>query len=97
LGGTRGAAITKNGCASTPELLSFKQEEQGNDMWVPGGYILYILMSRLPGERLRNLFWRLDRTERDEIRKSFKSWWLYVYLPVFSVSYSFYNMLRARI
>ncbi|KAL2216427.1 hypothetical protein M432DRAFT_61931 [Thermoascus aurantiacus ATCC 26904] len=43
--------LTKNGCASTPELLSFKQEEQGNDMWVPGGYILYMLMSRLPGER----------------------------------------------
>lgn len=33
-------------------------------MWVPGGFILFILMSKLPGSPLEN-FWEMTREERD--------------------------------
>jgi hypothetical protein len=41
-------------------------------MWLPGGYIVYILMELLPGEPLE-YFWELPLKERDEVRKAFRT------------------------
>ncbi len=48
-----------------------------NVQWfMPGGYIAYILMTKLPGEPLDlNVFWNEDvytKADRDEVRKAFK-------------------------
>ncbi|KAL1962842.1 hypothetical protein VTN77DRAFT_9117 [Rasamsonia byssochlamydoides] len=66
--------LTKAGCSCTPTLFAWKQEKQESHMWIPGGFLVYILMEKLPGIRLDNV-WSLDREERDEVRKSFKEAW----------------------
>ena len=42
--------LTKHICASAPRLVNPLQSEQDESMWVPGGYLLYILMTRCPGK-----------------------------------------------
>lgn len=69
--------LTRERCSSAPKLLKYKQDRQDRDMSVPGGYIVYILMDRLPGVRL-NDFWARDATERQEIRDAFKVAYEYV-------------------
>lgn len=71
--------LTSAGCSSTPSLLAVKidaQEESVLDCWMPGGYIAYILMTKLPGEPLDlNVFWNENvytKADRDEVRKAFK-------------------------
>lgn len=46
-------------------------------MLVPQGYIIYILMNRLPGVPLEK-FWLMDAAERHEIRDAFKTAYQYV-------------------
>lgn len=62
-------------CEHTPRLLSWKEEKQTWDMWVPGGYIVFILMSKLPGIRLsrsifNDQFYSLEK--RNQIREAFR-------------------------
>jgi hypothetical protein len=66
--------LTQAGCSSSPTLLALKQENQSVDMWLPGGYIVYILMNKLPGIHIDRIE-SLPRLERDELRKSFKNAW----------------------
>lgn len=44
--------------------------------WMPGGYIVYILMNKIPAEPLNyNTYWRgqlFTKEDRDEIRSAFK-------------------------
>ncbi|KAF4188604.1 hypothetical protein CNMCM7927_001299 [Aspergillus lentulus] len=68
--------LTKAGCSSTPKLFAWKHETQGNDDWVPGGYIDYILMEKLPGETPGYWSGRMSRAERDQLRESFKKAWI---------------------
>ncbi len=66
--------LTKAGCAAAPKLLSWTQGQQDNTMWVPGGYIVYILMEKLPGAPPVD-FWvegRYSLEERNEIRAAFR-------------------------
>jgi hypothetical protein len=64
--------LTQNQCKSAPTLLASKQEKQDDTGLVPGGYMWY-LMNKLPGVPLSGLFWKLERPERDQIRKAFKT------------------------
>ncbi|KAL1979810.1 hypothetical protein VTN96DRAFT_5096 [Rasamsonia emersonii] len=70
--------LTEKRCESTPTLLGYKKDKQDEDGFVPGGYIFYLLMIRLPGIRLGHniemdaLFWTLPDTTRDDIREAFK-------------------------
>ena len=66
--------LTQAACSSSPTLLAWKQERQNADMWLPGGYIVYILMNKLPGICIESIDF-LPRHERDELRKSFKDAW----------------------
>jgi hypothetical protein len=60
------------GCTSTPRLIDYERVRQDDSMWLPGGYIVYMLMELLPGEPLE-YFWELPRKERDEVRKAFRT------------------------
>ena len=62
--------LTELGCTSTPRLIDYEQKIQDDDMWLPGGYIVYILIELLPKISLDD-FWELPRHERDEVRKAF--------------------------
>lgn len=63
--------LTEAGCTSTPRLLDYQRINQTNKMWLPGGYMVCILMELLPGISLEN-FWVLPREERDQIRNAFR-------------------------
>jgi hypothetical protein len=69
--------LTEAECSSAPTLLNHKQEKQTDDMLVPQGYILYILMNRLPGVPLGK-FWLMNEAERHDIREAFKVAYEYV-------------------
>lgn len=69
--------VTEAHCKMTPRLLGVKIEQQDETLsvrwWMPGGYVVYILMEKLPAVPLDYYyFWDLDATEREDIRKSFK-------------------------
>ena len=68
------AELAKHGCSSAPRLISWKREKQDKEMCVPGGYVVYILMEKLPGVHPLN-FWAeeyFSRRDRDEIRRAFR-------------------------
>ncbi|KAN0073360.1 hypothetical protein V8E54_008580 [Elaphomyces granulatus] len=65
------ARLAEGACTSSPVLLGHTQEEQDATMWIPGGYIVYILMTWCPGVVLLD-FWRRDPAERQVIRNAFK-------------------------
>jgi hypothetical protein len=67
--------LTHAACSSAPTMLDWKQEIQSADMWLPDGYIVYILMNKLPGIRMDSLS-ILPCQERHELRESFKAAWL---------------------
>lgn len=80
--------VTRAGFEMTPKLFSVKITQQdetlmwekgdGEDKidrrwWMPGGYVVYILMERLPAVPLTHTsFWELDFAERQGIRDSFR-------------------------
>ncbi|KAK2753472.1 hypothetical protein FQN54_007862 [Arachnomyces sp. PD_36] len=66
--------LTEKGCPSTPRLLSHFQVEQAEDFPVPGGYLVCLLMEKLPGKMIMD-FWDYDRAKRDRIREAFKAGW----------------------
>ncbi|KAL1978988.1 hypothetical protein VTN96DRAFT_7560 [Rasamsonia emersonii] len=52
--------LTEKACPSTPTLLDYKHDIQGPEGLVPGGFVFYLLMNKLPGRRLRgDFFWRV--------------------------------------
>lgn len=66
--------LTDLGCTSTPRLIDYEGMAQDDGMghWMPGGYIVYILMELLPGIPIYD-FWVLPREERDGIRTAFQT------------------------
>lgn len=68
--------LTEGGCSCTPALLGWTHKTQGDHLWVPGGYIDFILMEKLPGIAPEDAFWGFDQKERDQLRESFKEGWL---------------------
>jgi hypothetical protein len=63
--------LTNASCQSTPRLLDVKKEMQSEDDEFPGGYVIYILMTFLPGNPPYG-FWKLPREEKARIQKAFK-------------------------
>lgn len=63
--------LTQNQCTSAPRLVNYLQYEQDEKMWVPGGYLFFILMTRCPGKPLEN-FHKEPLAKRNEIRKAFE-------------------------
>jgi hypothetical protein len=56
-----------------PRLIATKFEPQSDEMWVPGGFIRFIVMQKLPGIALSDdIFWSLPRAGRDEVRMAFR-------------------------
>lgn len=80
--------LTKRRCQSTPTLLGHKMDKQPKNGLVPGGYILYLLITRMPGIPLGtdvvfdSLFWKLPNTTRYSIREAFKVAYRYVLIPL---------------
>lgn len=66
--------LTEHGCSSTPQLLDTVKVQQPDSMCLPGGYILFILMEKLPGKMIMD-YWDYDRETRDRIRAAFKASW----------------------
>lgn len=66
--------VTRAKCSLTPWLLSSKITKQTETMWVPGGYLGFVVMTRLPGV---NIHWApdMDSQERQALRQSFKKAW----------------------
>jgi hypothetical protein len=70
--------LTRTKCPYTPKFLSIRRKEQDSTMWVPGGYLVFILMEKLPGVPPVNFFKPSDtqpamtRPQRDEVREAFR-------------------------
>jgi hypothetical protein len=67
--------LTKAGCSSSPTLFKWMQGKQGGDQWVPSGYIVHLLMEKMPGIS-PVLFNKMDLVERDALRTAFKKAWM---------------------
>jgi hypothetical protein len=66
--------LTRANCSSTPKLLASKVVKQTETMWIPDGYLGFVVMTRLPGVNVRWID-DLGRQERQEMRQSFKEAW----------------------
>lgn len=83
--------VTEAGYEITPKLLAVRIEQQDETLmcesasqggvrwWMPGGYVVYLLMEKLPAAPLsyRN-YWQLGASERQEIRNSFQEGFWFV-------------------
>ncbi|KAI9035056.1 uncharacterized protein KD926_004672 [Aspergillus affinis] len=66
--------LTKARCSCTPGFKAWKHETQNRDDWVPGGFIDYILMTRLEGKTVsQELVRELDNEQQQRLRKAFKT------------------------
>jgi hypothetical protein len=50
--------LSEAGCSSTPRLLAYQRLTQNDEMWLPGGYVVFILIQLMPGISLED-FWDL--------------------------------------
>ena len=64
--------LTRGKCPYTPKLLSILSEKQDHKMWIPGGFIVFILMEKVPGVPLDNFWSDMTRSQRDEVRNAFR-------------------------
>ncbi|KAH8811931.1 hypothetical protein F5884DRAFT_295204 [Xylogone sp. PMI_703] len=62
--------LTKAGCKSCPKFLGWYGLIQTEDMPLPGGYLVWLFMEKVPGVTPRN-FWQMSEEEREQIRKAF--------------------------
>lgn len=73
--------LTEKKVTSTPRIWKYKATRQGPDGMVPGGFLHIVLMNHAPGEQLSpELFWRLPREERDQVRAAFRFAWECVFI-----------------
>ena len=55
-----------------PHLIKWKRQTQSDAGVHAGGYIIYTIMTKLPGETLWDIgYWSMTEAERDEIRTAF--------------------------
>ena len=70
--------LTRTKCPYTPKLLSILRKQQDSTMWVPGGWLIFILREKVPGVQPLNFFRSgegqpaMTRSQRDEVREAFK-------------------------
>lgn len=67
--------LARANSSSTPILLASKFETQAEHMWVPGGSLGFILMTKVPGSYF-NSIGDFSLEERKKLRRSFKKAWL---------------------
>lgn len=63
--------LDKGGCSVSPKLLTWFNSWQTPEMLIPGGYIMFLVMEKLPGEPLTD-FWDRPFEEREKIRAAFR-------------------------
>ncbi|KAK2794011.1 hypothetical protein FQN50_009960 [Emmonsiellopsis sp. PD_5] len=59
------------GCSVTPKLLHVVKSLQEEWMLVPGGYIVFLVMEKVPGDPLDG-FWGYDPPKREKVRAAFR-------------------------
>ncbi|KEF59085.1 uncharacterized protein A1O9_03929 [Exophiala aquamarina CBS 119918] len=60
------------GSEHVPHLVHYKQATQGPDGPLPGGYLTFTVMTKMPGDSLHNLYyWGMPADEREVIVKEF--------------------------
>ena len=74
--------LTEVECTVTPKLIIIQQNFQdesilrskgGSSYWMPGGYVVWIVMEKLPAIPLNlGIYWGLPAQERKALRASFK-------------------------
>ncbi|EQL29122.1 hypothetical protein BDFG_08192 [Blastomyces dermatitidis ATCC 26199] len=62
--------LMEKGCTSTPRFIDYLLKRQSDEDIFPGGFILYIVMEKVPGFNLRN-FETFSLDERDQVRIAF--------------------------
>lgn len=79
--------LAEKKCNSAPRLVNYKIEQQDDDsVFVPRGFLIYILMTKCPGRPLitmrgresMDVFHHLDLAEREDIRRAFEVAYKYV-------------------
>ncbi|EFR01383.1 hypothetical protein MGYG_04390 [Nannizzia gypsea CBS 118893] len=63
--------FNKVGSKATPRIIHLKRSLQRDHYPVPGGYIVFIIMEKVPGITLSE-FWSYDLAKRDKIRAAFR-------------------------
>ena len=59
---------------NVPHLITWKKATQSKDGVYPGGYIIYTIMTLMPGLTLWNLgYWSVTDDKRDELKAAFMS------------------------
>ncbi|EEP78733.1 predicted protein [Uncinocarpus reesii 1704] len=67
--------LTQGQCTSTPHFIASKAAVQDGSMRFPGGFMYYLLMTKLPGIQVES-FKSLSNRERSELRGAFQRAWL---------------------
>ncbi|KAK2754214.1 hypothetical protein FQN54_007093 [Arachnomyces sp. PD_36] len=62
--------LTKLGCTCTPKLLDYVLVRQNERHPLPGGFLFFLIMERVPGRNLVN-FADLPMSERNQVRLAF--------------------------
>lgn len=64
--------FTKAGNTYVPRLVTWKRAVQGDNGPLLGGYLIYTIMTKVPGETLFAMqYWTLPETEHEVIRREF--------------------------
>lgn len=67
------------GCLYAPEIMGFVHDLQPDDLWVPGGYVDFILLKKLPGVTptcpWKNSYGMISREEFFDFCKCFMEAW----------------------
>jgi hypothetical protein len=70
------SALTKGNSTYTPHLLAYVCEkvwEELDVLGMVGGYVVYTIMTKLPGTRLNyKTYWEFPLEKREEVRAAFK-------------------------
>lgn len=66
------ADLTEKGCTATPKLLYHQTMKQTERLPVPGGYVIIILMEKVPGTCVYDIWKGMEESEKDLLRASFK-------------------------
>jgi hypothetical protein len=74
--------LRDNNWTAAPGIRTSEAIIQGDDsMFIPGGFLHYILMEKARGVQLsEEIFWAYPHSERDRIREGYKAAWRYVML-----------------
>jgi len=64
--------LRKGSNAHAPVLVNFKKATQSAEGPLPGGFLTFLVMSKMPGDSLWNLYyWGMSTEERKEITEKF--------------------------